>query len=168
MRESNPSAITVQKLDHAGNLVTHYQGQVASRNVNSIVLEALWQRDRLALPYVVLERGDRLIEYFFADRWYSIFEIHAGTDDRLKGWYCNFSRPAVFEDDALSAVDLALDLFVFPNGEVLLLDEDEFDALNLERADPEARRQVLTAVADLRAMVAARHEPFDRVQDRPV
>jgi len=168
MKEINPSAITVRKLDHAGNLVTHYQGQVVSRDANSIVLEARWQRDRLALPYVVLERGDRLIEYFFVDRWYSIFEIHAGTDDCLKGWYCNFSRPAVFEDYALSAVDLALDLFVFPNGEVLLLDEDEFNALNLERTDPEAWRQILTAEADLRAMVAARHEPFDRVQDRPV
>jgi ABC-type protease/lipase transport system fused ATPase/permease subunit len=40
--------------------------------------------------------------------------------------------------------------------------------LNLERADPEARRQVLTAVADVRAMVDKRHAPFDRVQDRPV
>jgi predicted RNA-binding protein associated with RNAse of E/G family len=168
MRESNPSAITVRKLDHAGNLVTSYQGQVVSRNANSIVLEALWQRDRLVLSYMVLERGDRLIEYFFADRWYSIFEIHSGTDNRLKGWYCNFSRPAVFEDYTLSAVDLALDLFAFPHGEVLLLDEDEFDALNLERTDPEARRQVLTAVADVRAMVDKRHAPFDRVQDRPV
>jgi protein associated with RNAse G/E len=141
---------------------------VVSRNVNSIVLEARWQRDQLALPYIVFERGDRLIEYFFADRWYSIFQIHAGTGDRLKGWYCNFSRPAVFKDDTLSAVDLALDMFVFPDGQVLLLDEGEFDALNLERTDPEAWRQSLTAEADLRAMVDKRHAPFDRVQDRPV
>ena len=148
--------------------MTRYQGQVVSRDANSIVLEARWQRDRLVLPYVVFERDDRLIEHFFADRWYSIFEIHAGTDDRLKGWYCNFSRPAVFEDDALSAVDLALDLFVFPNGNVLLLDEDEFDALNLERTDPAAWRRMLTALAELRARVVARHAPFDRVQDRPV
>lgn len=165
---SPSTVITVQKLDHAGNLVTSYQGQVVSRDANSIVLEARWQRDRLALPYIVFERGDRLLEHFFADRWYSIFEIHAGTDDRLKGWYCNFSRPAVFTDDTLSAVDLALDLFVFPEGQVLLLDEGEFDALKLERTDPEAWRQSLTAVADLRAMVATRHAPFDRVPDRPV
>ena len=162
-----PSVVTVRKLDHAGNLVTSYQGQVVSRDPSSIVLEARWQRDRLVLPYVVLERGDRLIEHFFADRWYSIFQIHAGTDGRLKGWYCNFSRPAVFEEHALSAIDLELDLFVFPSGQVLLLDKEEFDALNLQSADPEAGRQVLTALAELRAKVATRHAPFDRVSDGP-
>ena len=156
---------TVHKLDHAGNLVTSYQGQVVSRDATCIVLAARWQRDRLALPYVIFERGDRLIEHFFADRWYSIFEIHAGTDDRLKGWYCNFSRPAVFQDHALSAIDLELDLFVSPNGDSLLLDEDEFDALDLERTDPEAWRHVLTALADLRAMVASRSQPFDVSSD---
>jgi len=57
-------------------------------------------------------------------------------------------------------------LFVFPNGETLLLDEDEFDALDLPQADPEALQQVLAAVADLRKRVAARHAPFDRVAER--
>jgi protein associated with RNAse G/E len=152
-----PSVVTVRKLDHAGNLVTSYQGQVVSRDPSSIVLEARWQRDRLVLPYVVFERGDRLIEHFFADRWYSIFQIRAGTDGRLKGWYCNFSRPAVFEEHALSAIDLELDLFVFPSGQVLLLDNEEFDALNLPSADPEAGRQVLTALAEFGPVVASRH-----------
>lgn len=158
--------ITVHKLDPAGHLVTSYEGQVIRRDAACIMLEAHWKRNRLVLPYVVFERGDRLVEYFYADRWYSIFEIHAGADGRLKGWYCNFSRPAVFEDQALATVDLALDLFVFPNGETLLLDEDEFDALDLPQADPEALQQVLAAVADLRKRVAARHAPFDRVAER--
>jgi hypothetical protein len=139
-----------------------------SRDANSIVLEARWQRDRLELPYVTFEHGDRLIEHFFADRWYSVFEIHAGADDRLKGWYCNFSRPAVFEDCTLAAVDLALDLFVFPNGDLSLLDEDEFNALNLERTDPEAWRRVQAALAELRAGVVARRAPFDQISDRPL
>jgi protein associated with RNAse G/E len=159
--------ITVHKLDPAGNLVTSYEGQVIRRDATCIVLEAHWKRNRLALPYVVFDRGDRLVEYFYADRWYSIFEVHAGADGRLKGWYCNFSRPAVFEAHALSAIDLELDLFVFPNGQVLLLDEEEFDSLNLQVADPEAGRQVLTAMAELRAKVAARHAPFDRASDGP-
>ena len=167
MESTTPGIVTVRKLDHAGNLVTSYQGRVVSCDAGSIVLEARWQRDRLVLPYVIFDPGDRFVEFYFTNRWYNIFEIHAAEDDQLKGWYCNFSRPAVFEEAILSAVDLALDLFVFPSGEVLLLDEDEFDALNLQSADPEAWRHVLAAGDDLRAMVSTRRAPFDRVSDRP-
>lgn len=166
MENTTPDIVTVQKLDHAGKLVTSYTGQVVHRDATSIALEARWQRDRLVLTYVIFDPGDRFVEFYFTDRWYNIFEIHAAADDRLKGWYCNFSRPAMFESHALSAIDLELDLFVFPNGEALLLDEDEFNALNLRSADPAAWRHVLAAVDDLRAMVSARHAPFDRVSDR--
>jgi predicted RNA-binding protein associated with RNAse of E/G family len=160
-----PQICTVRKLGPTGRLITSYQGQVIRRDGTSIVLEAHWQRDRLELPYIVLEPDDRFIEFFFADRWYNIFEIHARADDRLKGWYCNIARPAVLADGVLSAVDLALDLFVYPNGNTLALDQDEFDALNLERDDPEAWRQALAAVTELRAMIAARHAPFDVTSD---
>jgi predicted RNA-binding protein associated with RNAse of E/G family len=160
-----PTTITVRKLDHAGNLVTSYQGQVIRRDATSIALEARWQRDRRDLGYLVLELGDRFIEFFFADRWYNVFEIHAGADDRLKGWYCNIARPGVFADDILSAVDLALDLFVYPDGRTLTLDQDEFDALNLQRDDPEAWRRSLAAVDELETMVAARRAPFDAIPD---
>jgi predicted RNA-binding protein associated with RNAse of E/G family len=160
-----PTALTVQKLDHAGKLVTSYPGRIIRRDSASVVLEALWQRDRLELPYVALEPGDRFIEFYFTDRWYNIFEIHAAADDRLKGWYCNISRPARFADGILSAVDLALDLFVYTDGRTLTLDEDEFEALNLESNDPAAWRHALDAVAELQTMIAARRAPFDAIPD---
>ncbi len=141
--------------------MTSYPGQVIRRDATSIVLEARWQRDRLDLGYLVLELGDRFVEFFFTDRWYNLFEIHAGVDDRLKGWYCNIARPSVFAEGGLSAVDLALDLFVYPDGRTLTLDEDEFDALNLQREDPEAWQRSLAAVDELETMVAARRAPFD-------
>ena len=145
--------------------MTSYQGQVIRRDATSIVLEARWQRARRDLGYLVLEPGDRFIEFFFADRWYNIFEIHAGVDDRLKGWYCNIARPGVFADDILSAVDLALDLFVYPDGRTLTLDQDEFDALNLQRDDPEAWQCSLAAMDELKTMLAARRAPFNAIPD---
>ena len=43
----------------------------------------------------------------------------------------------------LSYVDLALDLLVFPDGSQLVLDEDEFAALNLSPSEQAAARQAL-------------------------
>jgi predicted RNA-binding protein associated with RNAse of E/G family len=153
-------SITIRKLDHAGNQVLAYPGQVLRRDGRTIVLRTGWDRASLDLGFVVLEPGDRWTEYFYADRWYNIFEIHA-SDGRLKGWYCNVTRPAHIGKDEVSAKDLALDLWVAPDGEPQVLDEDEFAALSLRPAEREAARQ---ALAELQGMVAQRVAPFDRIE----
>ncbi len=145
--------------------MTSYRGQVIRHDATSIVLEAPWQTDRLELPYVTIEPGDRFVEFYFGDRWHNIFEIHSAADNRLRGWYCNISRPAKFANGILSAVDLALDLFVYPDGRILTLDEDEFNALNLQSNDPEAWRHSRAAVDELKAMAGARRAPFDAIPD---
>lgn len=149
---------TTRKLDHAGRQITAYSGRVLRRDEHAIVLRTGWERPPLDLGYVVCEPGDRWTEYFYADRWYNIFEIRA-SDGRLKGWYCNVTRPARIDACEVAAEDLALDLWVAPDGEWCVLDEDEFATLPLTPAEREAAQQ---ALAELQAMVARRDVPFDR------
>jgi len=153
--------ITTRKLDHAGRQVTAYPARVLRREGNSIVLRTGWDRAPLDVGYVVLEPGDRWTEYFYADRWYNIFEIRAGSGC-LKGWYCNVTRPARITADEVTAEDLALDLWVAPDGEMLVLDEDEFAALPLSPPERETAQQ---ALAELQAMVAQKVAPFNRISD---
>lgn len=150
--------MTVRKLDHAGSQVTAYPGRVLWRDDHAIVLRTGWKRAPLDLGFVVLEPGDRWTEHFYANRWYNIFEIRA-SDGRLKGWYCNVTRPARISGREVAAEDLALDLWVAPDGEMQVLDEDEFAALPLTPAERKTARQ---ALAELQAMVARGAAPFDR------
>jgi predicted RNA-binding protein associated with RNAse of E/G family len=152
--------ITVRKLDHTGRPVTAYLGRVLRRDGHTIVLRTGWDRAPLDLGFVVLEPGDHWTEYFYDDRWYNIFEICA-SDGRLKGWYCNITRPARIGAGEVAAEDLALDLWVGPDGETRVLDEDEFAALGLNPVECEAARQ---ALAELQAMVAQEMDPFGRRQ----
>jgi predicted RNA-binding protein associated with RNAse of E/G family len=150
--------ITIRKLDLAGVETFAYSGGVVSRTPTSVVVEAHFSRyERLDLGYAMFERGDRFVEYFYADRWYNIFEVHAAGDDKLRGWYCNVTRPADITDNAVSAVDLALDAFIYPDGRMLVLDEDEFEALSLTDED---RAAAIGAVDELRRMAARREAPF--------
>jgi predicted RNA-binding protein associated with RNAse of E/G family len=111
------------------------------------------------LGFVLLEPDDRWTEYFFADRWYNIFEIRAG-DGSLKGWYCNITRPARIGPDEVTAEDLALDLWVTRGGDMQVLDEEEFAALSLSSAERETARK---ALADLQDRVTRRDPPFSEV-----
>jgi hypothetical protein len=151
--------ITVHKLDLHGELIWSYSGAILQRGRSHVQLEARFKRDTIDLGYVVFETGDRFVEWYFADRWYNIFEIHSARDDVVKGWYCNVTKPAVIEGATVSAVDLALDVWIRLDGSVLVLDEDEFAELDLTDAE---RRAALAALAELKLMAHRRRPPFDR------
>jgi protein associated with RNAse G/E len=154
--------VTVRKLDHTGRQVLAYEGEVLKRGDDVIVLRTIWKRPPLDLGYVVLETGSRWTEYFFATQWYNIFEICA-SDGHLLGWYCNVTRPARItpgkDGGQVAAEDLALDLWVAANGEMLVLDEDEFDELPLW---PDEREAAQRALATLQSMASQKASPFDK------
>jgi predicted RNA-binding protein associated with RNAse of E/G family len=150
-------SFTIRKLDHAGHQVIAYSGWVLRRDSHAITLRTMWGRDRMDLGFVVLEPGDRWTEHFYTDRWYNIFEICA-NDGHFKGWYCNVTRPAAISAHEVTAEDLALDLWVAPDGEMQVLDEDEFAALSLTLVERNAAQK---ALAELQEMVAQKAVPFD-------
>jgi predicted RNA-binding protein associated with RNAse of E/G family len=60
----------------------------------------------------------------------------------------------------VTADDLELDVFVMPNGAIILLDEEEFSALDLTI---EERMAALRAIESLRDRVSAREAPFNLI-----
>ena len=155
--------LTVRKLNLNHELVIAYDGAVLGRTADTIVLEARFGRETMDLGYAVLEHHDRFVEHFFADRWYNIFEIHSVHDDHLKGWYCNIVKPATFGADAIEQVDLALDLWINPDGSYQVLDRGEFEALEIDRA---TRLRAQQAVSELIYLLHHRAAPFTTI-DRP-
>ncbi|HEY7832698.1 MAG TPA: DUF402 domain-containing protein [Ktedonobacterales bacterium] len=153
--------ITVEKLDGQGRVVVAYRGAVRERFAGGLRLEARWELPARDLGYTRFEPGDRFIEWFYTDRWYNIFEIHAATTGTLRGWYCNVAAPARLTDATVSCRDLLLDLWVAPDGTARVLDEDEFAADTT--LDPPTRAAALAALAALRALVDRRAPPFDAI-----
>lgn len=143
--------IVVVKRNLAGEETWRYEGRVLERGERHVRLEAFFNRPDLPFHGIVMRFGDRFVETFYSDRWYNIFEFRDKDDDRIKGWYCNITRPAVFADGEVSYVDLALDLLVYPDGRQLVLDEDEFEQLSISDED---RQNALDALRELQAKFA--------------
>ena len=142
--------ITVRKLDENGRLVFEYAGIVLARGPQWVQLEAYFAFKDYDAGYHIFKQGDRFVEWFYADRWYNIFEMYDVDDGAHKGWYCNITRPAQITDATVSAQDLALDLMVYPDGRMQVLDRDEFQALAL---DDETRRCALAGLDALLTLV---------------
>ena len=148
--------ITVLKRNLAGEVTWQYEGQVLKRGATCVVLEAFFNRDDMPFMDVVLKRDDRFVETFYSDRWYNVFEIYDRDDGAFKGWYCNIGYPAVIEADAVSYIDLALDLWVAPKGTQTVLDEDEFLELSM---DVMTRAQAVTALEEIKQKLANKKPP---------
>ena len=156
-----PPTVTITKVKHAGHPTVSYSGHIVACDEEMVVARCLW-----SLPHTydlgpfLLEPGDVFTEHYYRGRWFNIFRIEDSAE-RLKGWYCNITRPPVIEreepDWRIRWHDLALDLLVLPDGSHRLLDEDEYEAL---APTPEQRAQVEEALATLLAWLAERQGPF--------
>ena len=133
-----------------------YEGVELSRDENSITIEALFNRDDMPFQDVVLKRNDRFVETFYTDKWYNVFAVYDRDDGKLKGWYCNITKPAVIEDGSVSFVDLALDLWVSADGKQTVLDEDELEELNL---DDGLKKKVYDGMRDLQIWFESKNPP---------
>jgi uncharacterized protein len=140
--------VNVLKLNLDGVETWRYPAEILTQSADRVVIQAYFNRADLPFHGILLGQGDRFVEIYFTERWYNIFEIHAREDDHLRGYYCNVARPALVTPEAISFVDLALDLLVYPDGRQLVLDEDEFDALPIAPAE---RAQARSALAELQA-----------------
>jgi uncharacterized protein len=141
------TTITVIKRKPGGAEIWRYDGDLQALLLNGIKILAQFNlRDREFMG-IWLKKGDPFVEWYFTDRWYNVFAIYDRDDGALKGWYCNICKPLVWEDETLvSYEDLALDLWVTPDGRQHVLDEDEFAALDL---DVETKAQALAALDEL-------------------
>ncbi len=146
----------VLKKNLADEVTWQYEGVVLSREENAVTLEALFNRDDMPFMDIVLKRNDRFVETFYSDRWYNIFEIYDRDDNQFKGWYCNIGKPAIFDDDSISYVDLALDLWVSADGKQTILDEDELEELNLEE---ELKKKVYESLKELQDVLKSKTPP---------
>jgi len=141
--------IQVRKLNPSHQEIWHYGAWVKNIQANGILLEAFFDGEDRPFYGMRLEKDDRFIELYFSDRWYNIYEIYHKENGELKGWYCNIAEPAMITKEGVSFVDLALDVLVFPDGKLQVLDEDEFTKLDIT---PDQKTRSLAAVKELKEL----------------
>ena len=154
------TAFTVIKLDANGEFELSYKGALREQTDDFICVDAVFAFADRDLGYIQLRRGDRFREWFYRDRWFNIFRVRDRDSNALKGWYCNITRPPIIGARQVAAEDLCLDVFVYPDGRALLLDEEDFAELNLPPDDEEKAWQAVDAI---RCLVEKRLPPFDEI-----
>ncbi len=125
------------------------------------LVRAHWTRPAVDLGYMQFALGDTLDEHFYAHQWYSIFAVYQ-HNGRLRGWYCNVSRPAIITATTIHSHDLELDLFVSPDRQQRTrLDIDEYEAQQYQIHDPATYQAGWAALTQLESLAQSGQAPFD-------
>lgn len=159
-RPETGGSIRLRKLRPDGSEAFAWEGTLVRWDTEGVRLRALFNVPVRDLGYVTLRAGDVFEELYYWHRWYNVFRI-SSPEGTLKGWYCNLGAPPVDEGaGVLSYVDLALDVWVRPDGSYVVLDEDELAAILADPALPDALRAGAAAGgADLLRLVESGRLP---------
>jgi uncharacterized protein len=153
--------ITVVKLNPQGIEKLQYSAEIAAHLEGGVMLNAYWTGPTRDLGYTTFEPGDHFVEYFYTDRWFNIFAIST-AQGQLKGWYCNVAAPALISKERIEQIDLYLDVWVSPDGQTLLLDEDEF--ASDETLTETQRNGARQGLDQLFLLIEARQIPFQAIE----
>jgi protein associated with RNAse G/E len=153
--------IFVHSCKHDGSVRRRWPARVERRVGPLIVLDAFFQEEVRHPLIGTIESGTHSVEFFWTDRWYSVFRFQTPSGGLLK-FYCNVNTPARLSDGVLSFVDLDVDVLVEPDYSYKVLDEDEFELHAELYAYPQSYRENMRGALDeLFRLIAARQFPFD-------
>jgi protein associated with RNAse G/E len=152
--------IVVHSCKHDGRVRRSWPARVARREGSLVVLDAFFAEEVRHPLIGTIEAGTLSSEYFWTDRWYSVFRFQTPGGGLLK-FYCNINTPPTLESGVLSFVDLDVDVLVQPDYSFEVLDEDEFERhAELYQYPAAYRSNVQEALDELRRLIEDRQFPF--------
>ncbi|MFZ1699603.1 MAG: DUF402 domain-containing protein [Pyrinomonadaceae bacterium] len=144
--------ITVNARKYDGSIRRSWMAGIVSQTDKLIVAEGRFETDVLHNDLGLVRKGTVSFEYFWTNRWYNIFRFHE-PDGALRNYYCNVAMPAVLKGDTLVFVDLDIDVVVWPDSRVDILDRDDFTENSIKFGYPaeviKRAEESLTALLEL-------------------
>jgi uncharacterized protein len=148
--------VTITKVDHQGQPLIRYPGVILYEDQGCLVARCTWTHHVMDMGPFLLEPGDLWIEFYYQHEPFNIMAIY-DRQGRIKGWYCNVTEQVETSSEEIRWRDLALDLLVLPDDRQIVLDEDDFEALE---PSSEARARASGALATLNTWIIERRCPF--------
>jgi len=121
---NNEIVINSRKYD--GSIRRSWKAGIVSRSDDLIVAVGRFDQDVEHGDLGLIKEGTVSFEHFWLDRWYNVFRFHE-PDGSFRNYYCNIAMPATMNGGELDFVDLDLDVVVWPDGRVVVLDRDDLE-----------------------------------------
>ena len=159
MSENNRVTINSRKFDN--KIHRSWNANVVEQDSTRIIFCGEFDKEISHSHIGVIRRKSVSYEYFWFDRWYSIFRFHE-PDGKFRNFYCNINQPPIFENNVLDYVDLDIDVIVWDDSRTEILDMDEFESNAVKYCYPETIvKKTLQSLDELLELIDKRQFPFN-------
>jgi protein associated with RNAse G/E len=134
--------------------------KLIEQNASLLILFGEFKNEIIHKHLGVIRRGTLSYEYYWFDRWYSVFRFHE-PDGSLRNFYCNINKPPIFENNILNYIDLDIDVIVWNDYQREILDVDEFEE-NKKKYNYSEKlvKKTKDSLTELLELIDNRHFPF--------
>jgi hypothetical protein len=153
--------VTINSRKFDGTIHKTWAAKLISQKDSLLTLVGEFEKEINHTHLGIIRRGTISQEFYWLDGWFNIFQFYE-LDGSLRNFYCNLNLPPKFEDNCLDYVDLDIDVIVWKNFSIEILDTDEF-LENSKRFgySTEIKNKVEENLNHLLKLIENRHFPFD-------
>lgn len=109
----------------------------------------------------VIRPGTVSYEYYWRNEYYNVFRFHE-PDGMFRNFYCNVNMPPIFQNDTLDYIDLDIDILVWKDFSIEILDIDEYEENKRKYSYPvDLQHKISESVESLLSKIKHREFPFD-------
>jgi uncharacterized protein len=153
-------SILVRACKFDGSVHRTWNAELIRRDGSLLVLDGKFGADVQHDLLGFIASGTHSLEYYWLDRWYSIFRF-GQPDGSVRNFYCNVNVPPAFDGEILSYTDLDLDILVNPDFSYRILDVEEFERNGRDFGYPaDVQTSARQALAELAGLIETRAFPF--------
>lgn len=97
--------------------------------------------------------------FYYDDKWYNIISMVRKTGIY---YYCNIASPSLYDSEAIKNIDYDLDVKVFPDGEYIILDQNEYEYhAGIMNYPENIKRIIKNQLDELLGLIEEKKPPFD-------
>jgi protein associated with RNAse G/E len=144
---------TINSRRYDGSIKRSWKCELISRDNELLTFQGVFDLEVVHPDLGIIKKGTISHEYYWLERWYNIFRF-CEPDGTFRNYYCNINMPPVFKNGSLDYVDLDIDLVVWPDGTVVILDEDDYLRNSIEFGYPETVVSLVNkAIEELKQLI---------------
>ena len=132
-----------------------------SQNDSLLTFVGVFEKEIRHQHLGVIRRGTISYEFYWLDKGYNVFRFHE-PDGVLRNFYCNLNLLPDFANGVLDYVDLDIDVLVWKDFSIQILDEKEFEAnARLFGYSKKLRERVEQSLNTILTLIEKKSFPFD-------
>ena len=162
--ENSEKNILINSKKFDGKICKSWRAELIEKENFLLCFKGIFDQEIKHSELGIIRRGTISYEYYWLDRWFNIFKFYE-PDGVFRNFYCNINQPPTFENNVLEYVDLDIDVIVWKDFSVKILDIDEFET-NSKKYDysDELKRNADIALATVLQNIEDKNFPFNSIE----